>query len=315
MQRVIWGTTFVALTVLGSGAWVFEVVRDRAETLDLARERIESTARLLEQHADRAFSAGGRIIQAAIEVADAQDVLDPANRERVFTAVRLLVEGSPQISSLWIMDANGVSLVESWGHPPPTVGSYAHRDYFQAHRAGEDVLYIGPQSIGSTTGLPRFTMSRPLRSPDGAFRGIAVAGVFSDYFVSVYQDAGLGADSTFRLSTSSGTTLAQWPLDSGQDAGAPSIAVTRTLARYPATITVSQPLAAVLKEWWMRSVISGLAVLAVIAAFGGLTTMGLRTAGHERKSRHALAKANADLERQVAERTDKREKPPTTSPQ
>src|SRR4051794_30431606 len=55
-----------------------------------------------------------------------------------------------------------------------------------------------------------------------------------------------------------------------------ALRVVRDLDRYPVRITIIQPVEATLADWRGRAVASGIGVLVVVAAFGGLTALGLR---------------------------------------
>lgn len=305
MQRTFWWLAFWSFALVCFGMWAGNAYRDRQAALAQAKDQMEETALLLGQHADRALEAGDKLVQALVELGSAATMNQPAEQARVFEQMRRLIGSSPQISSAWIMDADGKTLVESWEQPPRSTGTYAHRAYFKAHANGLDSLYIGPLQVGGASGRQRFTLSRKITRSDGSFGGVAVAGVFADYFADVYWRAGLGGTGRFRLSSSDGAPLAEWPADVRpmSSDGPATLSAEHALERYPVRIVVSRPYEDVLAPWRARAIGGGLAALAIVAAFGGLTAMGLRTAALERSARNELQIANTTLEGRVRQRT------------
>ncbi|MGK7868679.1 PAS domain-containing protein [Falsiroseomonas sp. E2-1-a20] len=202
------------------------------------------------------------------------------------------------------MDAAGVTHVDSWAHPPTAPGSFAHRPYFQTLRADPAAgLVIGPAQIGSNSGRPRFTMSRPLLDAEGRFAGAAVAGVFTDYFAEVYAEAALGRGARLHLTRLDGAVLVAWPPEEALPAAAESLQGARTLDRFPVRITLVQPLGDILADWRRRSIGTGATGFAILFAFGALTRLGLRGAAREAAALARLETSNQDLERRVADRT------------
>ncbi|WP_167767138.1 PAS domain S-box protein [Jannaschia formosa] len=302
MQRKFWWSALALFSAGCVSAWGFGVYWDHHSTLKEAQHQLESRALLLEQHAGRAFEAGDTLLQGVVEIAAGVSLSDPAAAEALFSQLNRLKGDSPQISSAWVMDADGVTIAESWTHPPATQGSFSHRQYFQAHLAGERGLHIGPLAVGGSSGRPRFTLSRGLFDQTGGFLGVAAAGVFSEYFSELYSRAGPGSGARLSLTRRDGAVLAEWPPDAPDEAGDVLMAE-RVLPEYPIRIRVSRPQSKVLAPWRMRSALTGSVALAAIAAFAALTALGLRTAHQERQSRRQLVDANERLEERVEDRT------------
>jgi hypothetical protein len=190
--------------------------------------------------------------------------------------IQRLVADSPQIASAWLLDAEGGTIAENWSHPPRTQASARGRAYFQAHLAGERGLHVGELAHGLHAQAMRFTLSRPVLAPDGTLVGVAVAGVFSNYFAGVYADAGLGGSTRFTLLRANGDALAVWPPDwqllprAVERAPQPDgvhllpdldgqarLVAARTLPNHAAHILVSQPVQALLADWRDRTLLSG----------------------------------------------------------
>ena len=325
MQRMPWLLTFALASLACAGIWSLAARDDRRTVLGAARVQLAATARLLEQHADRALEAGDRALRIAVQAAGDPRTLHEGDRGPALHAVlRSLVDDSPQLGSAWLMDAEGVTLVENWSYPPRTVGAFAQRPYFRAHQQGEQGLHVGTIGIGTQMGQARFTLSRPLRDEQGRFAGVAVAGVYSAYFADVYAESGLGPATRFALFRADGAPLAIWPppppealqmpvaLDGPlpprgagevRETAAGTLLAVRGLESYPVALAVTQPLDEILGEWRRRTWRSGAVLAAVIVALAVLTIFGLRGARQERTLLHALRAERGLLERRVAART------------
>lgn len=322
MQRAIWWAAFLIFALVCFGAWAAWVLVDRADTLAEAETRLGTTARLLDEHAARALEAGDNAVLALTDAAAGWDMKNPAHGSEIHRRLQRLIEGSPQISSAWMLDADGNAVLENWRYPPQSSGSFAHRSYFQIHRNGHAGLHIGPSDTGTVTGRQRFTISRSIVRPDGSFGGLAIAGIFSDYFAGVYAEAGLGSAARLRLRKNTGELLAAWPPDqpledpqaawaAAQESGLPSgvfrledrLYAYSRVANFPVTMILSQPVAEVLATWRGDATRTGIAALLGVVGFAGLTALGLRGARRETAARVALEQANSGLEERVRQRT------------
>lgn len=328
MQRSIWLLAFVLAATANAGIWAVTVLGDRRAVLQAAAVQLAATARLLEQHADRAMVAGDRAVQAILQtVGDPRRLADPGEAAALHERLKAILDGSRQLPSAWVMDAEGHPIAETRAHPPLATGSFAHRPYFHAARAGDRSLHVGVLGMGQTTGRLRFTLSRPLLASDGSFAGVAAAGVYSDYFAEIYAEAALGADARFLLFRADGAPLAIWPpvrgavpdeLPGDPAASGPllpepgagrlveeetRLVALRRLERYPVGLVVSRSRNAVLADWRRRTWRSGGLTLGSILALGALTAFGLRGAQRQRALAEALDMERATLERRVADRT------------
>ncbi|HEX5794593.1 MAG TPA: hypothetical protein VFY19_02040, partial [Geminicoccaceae bacterium] len=296
MQRKVWLAAFGSFTVACAGFWAFSVAQDRAATLGEVEQQTATTARLLEEHAERAFEAGEHVLSLMAEVGRPRYLRQAGAGRQAFERLRAAVERSPQIGSAWILDGRGANLLDSWTWPPEPA-SGVEREYFQAHSDGRRELFIGPPETGSVSGITRFTLSRPLFDQQGALEAVTVVAVHGHYFEQFYREAGLAPGSAIRLVTADGSSLAAWPADSSdrleatfagivdrlrQDpAGTTFIAdeqvlAYRALPSIPVAVAVLAPLHPVLNGWRARTLRSGVVLAAAILGFGLLVAMGLR---------------------------------------
>jgi PAS domain S-box-containing protein len=326
MQRRIWVAAFASFTTACVGFWAYSVTQDRAATLRDVERQTVTTARLLEEQAERTFEAGGLLLSLLAEIGQPEALRAPGAGQKAFERLRAAVESSPQIGSAWVLDAYGNNLLDSWSWPPrPSNGS--QRGYFQEHKNGRRDLYIGPPEPGSVTGTNRFTLSRPLLDEQGDLEGVAVVAVYGQYFEQFYREAGLAPGSAIRLMTAGGTVLAAWPADASPEQdegfallverlregalgtvflaehGVERVLAYRALSAVPVAVGVLAPLEPALAAWRGRTLRSGLVLAAALLGFGLLVGMGLKLAQRQRLALIELGEAKTSLEARVQERT------------
>lgn len=314
-QRRIWLVALLFFSGVCIAGWVLVSARDRAETIEESQRSLTSTLRLLEQLAKRALVDGDALLET---IAEEFETL-PERNSKSLGALTVEISSSTDmvgaVSAAWIVDAQGNVVAESWGYPPPTRESVADREYFREHRAGEEGVHLGPMEVERLTGRPRFTMSRRISDEEGRFEGVAVIGVYSDYFVDAFRDADLGVGSSLILARSDGTVLARWgdapvsPIGaSNPTAGlpvdvAPALDIEVALANFPVVVSASRRIGVVLEQWRLRTLQTGGLTLALVAGFFGLTLLGQRAVREEEQARAALVAANRSLEERIEART------------
>ncbi len=328
MQRRTWIAASALFATFTVGVWLAEIRHERSNDVRAVEQAITATTRLLEEHAARALGAGDLILTNMVDLAAHGHML-PGERAATAERLRAFIARSPQVGAGWFLDARGDVILDTWSVPAKP-GNYAFREYFEAHRGGHNDLYVGPMEVGTTSGRPRFTLSRPLID-DGIFDGVAAVNVSAEYFTEFYQDSGLGPGSGIHLTALDGTPLASWSAGSapapaalvqalgdslGRQSGTlhvgsgrdETLVSFRRLENYPVMVLATRPFHPALGPWRDRVVRSGLMVVAALAAFGLLMTMGLRSARRERLALADLRQARTELEHKVAERSAEAER-------
>lgn len=327
--RRVWFAALILFVTVCSAFWGLSVWRDRDHTIERARVTLRALVALLDRHAETAIEAGDELVRTGVALAAGWDLRDEATGRVIHDRLRALVDATPAITSLWILDADGMTVLETAQHPPRR-DSGAHRPYFLEHRARRQGLRVDPVAIGTRSGRPRFTISRPLWSEDGTFRGVVVAGVYSNYFRDLYAEAGLGAGSVVALLTDGGEVLARWPPDESDDRGAVGAIARRSggrqsgevttrddegsrlvsyrrLSQLPVVVMASAQMDDVLAPWRLRAVETGVVTAVAILGFCGLVALGLRGVRRETRARAELEEVNASLEARVRLRTEELE--------
>jgi two-component sensor histidine kinase len=172
----------VALLVALAGLFV---AYDYQQELTRRQQQLTSLSRLILEHGERAIEDGDKVLKAISGPLIGWDQRDEAQARHIFESIRQLMQGSPQVSSVWICSADGVTILESWGFPS-RAASCANREYFRERLQGVEGPRLQGLEQGSITSKPRFTLTRDVRNPDGTLKAVAVVGIYSDYFAELY---------------------------------------------------------------------------------------------------------------------------------
>ncbi|MGE5537051.1 MAG: sensor histidine kinase [Gemmatimonas sp.] len=285
-----WGiATLVFAAVVGAlvATWI---VDDRAQALRNVEERTQSIARMIAAHADAAINDASLIVSSVEDDVARWDLRDPVAGRRIFERLRDLAAKTPVVSSAWVVDAGGTSRLDTWTFPARPIDATG-RSYYQKHVAGAANPVIAADTTpGTITGLPRFTLSKALRNPDGSIHAIIVVGIWSEVFDTLYNEvatwpearAGLYASGeilarlrtqpqasdefigeVYRRVQSSDSGWAQVP-----DGEAMRLVSWQRAKTFPAVYgTSSQGVKAALAEWRIRSIAVGAAALVLIGLF------------------------------------------------
>ncbi|MBC2658456.1 diguanylate cyclase [Pseudomonas sp. MSSRFD41] len=117
----------------------------------------------------------------------------------------------PQIHGFFIYDEQGGWLLNSNGSIPVGANN-SDRDYFIYHRDHTDSRpYIGPSIRSRSTNDWVMTVSRRINHPDGSFAGVAIATIYLNYFLGLYEGIDTGKNGIINLVTSSGLIVVRRP--------------------------------------------------------------------------------------------------------
>ncbi len=298
-MRRIWLASAGFMLAMGALATV-TIVRDRAAVLQTITERTDSVARLIMAHGEEAIENANKIVAALDGPVRAWDLSDPQEGRRLSASIGELLAGSPQISSVWVVDGRGISRLDSWTYPAKPIDA-TERPYFRAHLAGApEPVILGDSTPGAVTGKQRFTFSRSQRDPDGALHAVLVVGIYNGYFDRLYAKVASWPGARAGLYSFDGGVLGR--LQSPQraspefiaeiEAGVRSspggskiiaepdgirLASWQRSARYPSLYaTSSQPVELALANWRQRSWALGLATGLAALGVSGLTFFALR---------------------------------------
>jgi two-component sensor histidine kinase len=142
---------------------------------------------MIAAHGDAALGEANQVALALLPEVEAWDFTDAVAGAELHRRLQRLVVSSPRLASAWIVDASGMSRLDTWSFPSDPI-SAAHRDYLQRHVGGEDHPVIAGSEIGSVSGTPRFTYSVSVREPQGELKAVIVVAVHTGGFSTLYDE-------------------------------------------------------------------------------------------------------------------------------
>ncbi|WP_448202788.1 response regulator [Azospirillum sp. sgz302134] len=321
--RPLLGTIVGMILTFGIGFWGVVTWSDHEDTLRHAREKTESSTRLMQEHVRRTIATSDLVLQRVLDRVRQRGAegrgIEGLGRDRaLWQEMRTMADDMPEIASIWIHDALGTTQLSTRQFPAPASNS-ADRSFFKAHRDGADFA-VGELIQGRFTGKATFTVSRRIGAPD-QFQGVSHVAVDMDYFRGFFESLDIGRLGSIALFRDDGTLVVRFPeVDRDRLAGplevlgrvrqAPSgtyeavsgidgrqrIVSYQRVPSLPLFVLVSMAKDEVLEEWRERAIRSGLFVLLALATCIGLAWAAARSLSREEVGRRRLAGANADLD-------------------
>jgi two-component sensor histidine kinase len=193
--------TIVAL--VGLFSWF-----DRNSVTEALRAVTQTNARMIAAHGEVALGEAAQVAAAILPAVEAWDLRDPNEGQSIHERLYDLVNASPRIRSAWVVNADGMTQVDSWTWPSQTIDATG-RDYFRRHAAGELGPVVSRQEVGVISGTARFTYSVPILD-DGALHAVIVVGLLASDFDALYAEALASPGSMVGLFSRQGDVLAEY---------------------------------------------------------------------------------------------------------
>lgn len=313
----------MALAVIGAAlaaavlALLFAVQRQHQHAIEAEQARLATAAQVVEEHMQGVILAVDNLLRQVIEdiqrTSDDQPEDTPLSRRILAEAGRLL----PGVGVLFLIDARGYTVASSVKEPLPKT-DLADRQYFKDLAFGHEGLHIGRAIQGRVLPANYFTAARALRSGDGGFRGVIVAGIDIAFAERFYNSLDLGPEGIVGVYRTDGTGVVRHPFDErflsvsvptdvgGKFAagrlgtlfhaspvdGVERLIAYREIPGLPLYVVVGKTAADILAIWrretWSMAALAGM-FLAVIAL---LTVVMLRGFRREERIQEALASSN-----------------------
>ena len=116
-----------------------------------------------------------------------------------------------QLHGLFVYDATGQWIANSNGAQVPN-SSNADREYFIFHRDHPDLgPHIGPSIKSRSSGEWIMTVSRRVNHPDGSFAGVALATIYLNHFLGLYDSIDMGRNGVINLIADNATIVVRRP--------------------------------------------------------------------------------------------------------
>ena len=271
LRATMWLAAAVPLLLFALVGWN---LHERA--LAEARLRVDSAARIAEEHALKVFETNIALLNLVAEALgdDPEDQLRARQRALHDQMVRMTAD-MRHLQGLFVMGPSGQMIVTNRVYPAPPV-NVADRAFFRHHRAGGEQPFFTEVLTSRTTGELFFDMNVRRNGRDGSLTAVLSASMLPQYFADFYSAlAAKDRDLNIVLRQADGTLLAGWPRAPGSaDAasGAASaggaaatrddgqrVVAERQLGRYPVHIAAWIEHSAALAPWYRE--------LALLAAF------------------------------------------------
>ncbi|MDW5376055.1 sensor domain-containing diguanylate cyclase [Halomonas sp. HP20-15] len=251
---------FGSLAVMAVGGFLFEETRKLEQRkLSALEENLAAEATLLAEHAELTFATATRLLM------DIEWDSDPARLRESLAAQPFYqrILRTPQFAGLMVTDAAD-EVIFTANRQPIQAWRVLAQPFFAAHRGGE-FMRIGEPIVQTGTQRRLIPVSQRLNGPQGAFAGVAMVMLDSDYFHDFYDAVSRNHQYRIGMFHADGTTLAMFPeprevlpgarrdlaelfasriadvtlLTSPLD-GTQRIAAYRNLASFPLAVTVSR---------------------------------------------------------------------------
>jgi PAS domain S-box-containing protein len=308
--------------VLVSGVLVaLALAEQRTQELESGHRLNESLTRVVEAQVISAVQAVDQRLQLTAQGLALLEAVGQSSDSSIRALLREQSEALPFVRSIWWIDSRGRVL-----HAPDAgaVGlQVADREFFQAYlRDPHTGFHLSAPVRSRVTGLWLISAARPLRSANGAFAGVLVAGLDPPYFDRLWQAMDLGPDSAVALLRRDGTLLMRSPwlesalghtFDSSalfsqrlaQQAngrylgpspvdGRQRLNAYRSLAGPPQLLVLVARSADTVLAPWRRAVLLAGSIWAVASAVVGLLFVALERAWHQRLLADAEARLMAE---------------------
>ncbi|WP_255313441.1 sensor domain-containing diguanylate cyclase [Pseudomonas protegens] len=118
-----------------------------------------------------------------------------------------------QLHGLFIYDQDGAWIVASNGILPPNANN-SDSEYFIYHRDRPDRgPHVGPSIKSRSTGEWVLPVSRRINNPDGSFAGVALATIYLDHFLKLYNSIDIGNNGVINLISSEAKIVLRRPFN------------------------------------------------------------------------------------------------------
>jgi len=177
------------------------------------RRNAQRLARIVSEHASKLFDTNEVLLDRLLDLAGNEPAAALREREvNLHARVRGMVQGLPQVQSVWIIDESGHPVVTNRFLPAPFDLDLSDREAFRSHRDGNRRVFVTGALLGRRTKEVFFELTKRREFPDGGFAGTVQVSLYPKYLVDFYRDlASNEIDLTITLTRDDGSLIARWP--------------------------------------------------------------------------------------------------------
>ena len=272
--------------------------QSRVDATERATDGLRNIAAMAEHDIERNFELYALSLQAAVDGVNDHEVMAASGRLRNIALFDRAATAS-YLGSMLVLDANGNIVFDAAGEVP-RVANFADREYFRVHQQRSNVgLYVGhPYASRLRNGSLSIPLSRRISHTDGSFAGVVLLAIQLDYFRQLFSTLSLGNHGAMVLMQQDGTLIMRRPYDEkviGRNVsnastfkehrqkvegsftdvsvidGVRRLYYFKNLRNLPLTIIVAEAYSDIYAAWWQRTVTIAGVMLALAAAFIGLS--------------------------------------------
>ncbi|WP_448202532.1 ATP-binding protein [Azospirillum sp. sgz302134] len=308
LLRVLLAASVLVPTLLFAGiAW-----RDYQAVVAQTERNMHKTLQVLHEHMLKVFDTVEQVLDRVDERTRGMEWDEIARSEALSIYLKTLSDELPQLAVLGMADAEGRvrALSESLPRNPRSI---ADREYFRVLKERDTGIFIGEPIIGNSTGTRQFNVSRRRTTPggpDGAFGGVLVAGLDTDYFNDFYKRVVSGGKESIAIVREDGVVLSRFPVPQGdggprmiwrggllraveggrtegfyrnvsQFDGIERLLVFKRVAPYPLYVVYGVPQTEIVAAWRRNMLLYAAFAIPATLALAGITWLAMRRARSE----------------------------------
>lgn len=182
------------------------------QSFRLADERIDQALALSYEHAVRVFQSINVTFDSVDQITrerSAETLL--ADEPDLHRRLKQLTAALPDISSIWLLNANSDAIISSMFSPVPAGFNAPDRAYLKSYLATDERIRIGEVVRIKLTDRLVFPVSKRRFDGAGAFVGLTLISIGPEAFETFYEPLAAKTSGSFALIREDGAVLARYP--------------------------------------------------------------------------------------------------------
>lgn len=206
LSGLVWGAFLLPALLYGALAW-----QERVITLQQARQSLQSTTRILAEHAGNLFQTYDIVDEMVSEHVRGMGWIEIAGSASLHEYLANIVKDEPRIRAISLIDPSGLVRNSSSVLSSPDV-SVADRDYFVATTQSTAITFVGEVTRDRISQQEAFCVARRLSTQSPRLDGDVVVYALPSDLTEVWTTVADPGSSAL-LVRRDGKVLAAWPSD------------------------------------------------------------------------------------------------------
>jgi PAS domain S-box-containing protein len=316
------------MAVIGISVW--SMSSERRNIIVTAERQSAGYVQALAEHSESALGESDRVLIDVLKDFSRSGGIARIERRQMYEIIHRQAEKSPQVGSLFVIDAKGEMIANSLEYPGKKI-NVADREYFRLYQSVPAVdLTISKPVMSRLVNRWRFNLIRPLNQPGEQFAGLLAVAFEVEYFKRFLTASSIGPRGRVALVRTDGAPLVFEPevpnvystnfLSNAlfqkklpaSPAGTyhsrensvdqePRIISYRRLARFPVVAVVSFHLDDVVAPWWNKAILQASLTLALCVVIIILTRFIMLHLNRLQAAQQVVEKQQATLKLKAAQ--------------